>query len=533
MSCTNPGCTRSELRDGLCLCHLANKRLPEANAFFSYVMQQVENRGDTNFTEFVFPPGFQISSRTFETYGNFARAIFEGDMSFDHVNFKQGATFNEAKFASTFSVKDTTFGTFGTPSVVTTFDEARFAKLVFERVQFTSLAQFNRCTFSADSTFDNVTFIGNAGFQACIFSGQAAFLSVDFRRDAVFAQYNGVSTLFAKYATFAQTEFHGAAHFDHVDFREEANFDNAHFGGFVSFNDAQFEGRSSFFGASFDWQAHFNQTKFQLAEFVQTTFRDVASFKAPVVEETQSASLIFHFTRFEKSRQVAFLAIPFESLSFLKTDVAETLIVPPKSGVVGEEILDEVLLRFSKGEPISSKTTDQLERGVAILASYLMEETVIYEYKNLRQSLENNRLFNEAAELFVHEMRMARKRSGFSFEFVASWLYDKISLFGESIKRPVLWSVAIIVAITLYVDVSSNPLPLWNVTNLGSVVRALYQHFWPIVSDVVTVFFQMRDFTSTNTLAKSPVWAEIFLRVSSIVLLGNLFVAVKRRLERK
>lgn len=318
-----------------------------------------------------------------------------------------------------------------------------------------------------------------------------------------------------------------------VRFRGEANFDNVHFGDYVSFSYAKFQGRSSFFGASFDWQVHFNETDFQLAQFIQTTFRDVSSFKAPVTRENASVMLIFHFARFEKPRQVSFLAIPFESLSFLKTDVAETLIVPPKSGMLEQGILDEELLRFSMGVGSSSKSRDDLQKGVEILSSYLTEETVIYEYKNLRQSLESNRLFNEAAELFVHEMRMARKRSGFSFEFVASWLYDKISLFGESIKRPVLWSVAIMIVIALYVDVSSNWLALWSLKEIGAEVRVLWQGFWPILSDVVTVFFQMRGFPSTTSLKDAPVWAEIFLRVSSIVLLGNLFVAVKRRLERK
>ena len=332
--------------------------------------------------------------------------------------------------------------------------------------------------------------------------------------------------------TFAQTSFRRVVAFEDVSFCGKTNFDGTQFDGFASFNNAKFLDRSSFFGASFNWQVHFNETEFRLAEFIQTTFKDVASFKVPVAKENELAMLIFHFARFEKPREVSFLGIPFESLSFLETDVAETLIVPPKSGMVGRGILDEVLLQYSKGQISSSKSGDDLKRGVEILASYLSEETVIYEYKNLRQSLESNRLFNEAAELFVHEMRMARKRSGFSFEFVASWLYDKISLFGESIKRPVLWSMSIMIVIALYVDVSENWTALWSLKEIETV-RTICQGFWPILSDVVTVFFQMRSFPSTTTLKDAPVWAEIFLRVSSIVLLGNLFVAVKRRLERK
>jgi uncharacterized protein YjbI with pentapeptide repeats len=522
------------VRAGACLFHLPNKNASEIKNFFSFVERQIEDKasGEPNFVGFVFPPRFQICERSFPKTANFRKAVFEGDVTFEHVRFDFGAIFDEANFAGALIVKDTSFGTAPLPKS-TTFTKAQFGQVTLENVVFYGYVQFNECNFAEEVMFDHTTFVQNSNFQACTFSGKACFENVRFVRDVAFSPFDYRSTQFAKYTTFAQTTFNGNAAFDKVSFLGETNFDGTEFSGYASFDHAKFLSRSSFFGARFDSQVHFNETGFRIAEFIQTTFGDVASFKAPVTKEISSTMLIFHFTRFEKPRQVSFLAIPFVSLSFLRTDVSETLIVPPKSGVLTTGILDEELLAVSKGHDSSSDRNDDLGRAAEILRPSLMEETVLYEYKNLRKSLESNRLFNEAAELFVLEMRMARRRSGFSFEFVASWLYDKISLFGESIKRPILLTLAVTLGTALYFDIGNNLPRPWTLQNIALNAPTLIQEFSPILSDVLTVFFQMRDFSHTEYLTGAPVWAEIVLRISSIVLLGNLFVAVKRRLERK
>jgi uncharacterized protein YjbI with pentapeptide repeats len=539
MPCAHSGCPRTERRSGWCLFHLPRKDRSETSDFTAYVEKQIEDKasGEPNFESFVFPAGFQFRrSQQFANTVNFRKVVFEGDVVFDEASFLWGAIFDEAEFLGSLVVKGSVFGQAGFRDRSVSFTNTEFQNARFEKATFHDYANFRGAKFSGNLECDHIEFQQNATFQATNFSGQVSFTNVVFHLNADFSPFNARPTVFSGYATFAQSVFHRGVSFENVEFRDKANFDNAQFGGFASFNYAKFLRSASFFGTTFSWQIHFNETEFRFAKFEQTTFRDVVSFKAPFAPKAPSTMLIFHFAFFEKPRQVSIFGVPFSSLSFLRTDVAETLIVPPVRGMGEAGILDEELLHFSKAGEVSRKEREEdLKAAVEILRPYLVDETIIYEYKNLRKSLESNRLFNEAAELFIREMRLTRNRTpSLSFEFAASWLYDKISLFGESIKRPILWSFAIALAAASSAYVAENWGDLWVPWKISlDVFIADFRQFLSFLTDVVTVFFQMRDFSHTQNLTKAPVAAEILLRISSIVLLGNLFVAVKRRLERK
>jgi len=132
-------------------------------------------------------------------------------------------------------------------------------------------------------------------------------------------------------------------------------------------------------------------------------------------------------------------------------------------------------------------------------------------------------MFNEASELFIREMRLARKRlknfRGF-FEWLAHQLYDWLSKYGESIFRPVFWMILTVLFTGLYITLRSR-IPTPFLENLGKVM---------------SVFLQLKSFKDLG-IADIPqtelLWLEIGVRAFSVVLLGNLFIALKRRLERK
>ncbi len=50
---------------------------------------------------------------------------------------------------------------------------------------------------------------------------------------------------------------------------------------------------------------------------------------------------------------------------------------------------------------------------------------------------------------------------------------------------------------------------------------------------VSTVFVQIRSFKDFDFLTDAPIALEIVIRLFAIIFFGNLFVAVRRRLERR
>jgi len=106
-------------------------------------------------------------------------------------------------------------------------------------------------------------------------------------------------------------------------------------------------------------------------------------------------------------------------------------------------------------------------------------------------------------------------------EKIAHWLYDGLSRYGESFFRPIVGLFFIIFilvpAIVLYQTINSSE-------SISSVdLKSLY---WANVVNTTKAIFQ---FPGENDYGD---W-EVVLKLTGILLLGNIFIAVRRRLERK
>jgi hypothetical protein len=128
------------------------------------------------------------------------------------------------------------------------------------------------------------------------------------------------------------------------------------------------------------------------------------------------------------------------------------------------------------------------------------------------------------------------------FEGVIIYLYGLLSDYGESILKPVIISALLIYLFPILVPILDfNGLlfevkPL-NIDNLLNYLTNIPKYYYDsIISNYNTHLKQtLRAFFQLGIKdEKSPMYNyEWLIRIISLILLGNIFIAIKRRLERK
>ena len=198
----------------------------------------------------------------------------------------------------------------------------------------------------------------------------------------------------------------------------------------------------------------------------------------------------------------------------------------------GEELFDETLLMKRKDLEETGRKGDPclyvIRTVYDLLRPYLSVESVVAEYKNLRRYLENNRMFTQASGLYIREMRLSRKLipKWNLAERIAHILYDGISDYGESIGRPILLLAFLIFLGGLIINyMAMSPI------TLGSLLKC--------IKIAASVAFQLRSFQdiridkSTILTDMIPLNFEILFRIIALIIMGNIFTALRHRLERR
>ena len=109
--------------------------------------------------------------------------------------------------------------------------------------------------------------------------------------------------------------------------------------------------------------------------------------------------------------------------------------------------------------------------------------------------------------------------------WIVFWIYKITSNYGESIIRPIIITIFVILVIPYIINHS------WNPPNDGVLFEQTLRAFFQlgIDKDVIT--------STTNPIQKEQLKTlasyEWLIRIISLILLGSLFMAIKRRLERK
>ncbi len=466
------------------------------------------------------------------------------------------------------------------------FSGAIFTQAVFssleKRLKASKFVNFLGAEFRGGADFGDSEFEGNVSFRYSRFYRKAYFVDVKFQEQVDFrgAEFRGGADFgdseFEGNVSFRGAEFHQRADFKYSKFRGEANFGGARFHKRVNFRDSKFYGNVSFEGAEFQGRADFSLSVDGLVDFSYSTFNSLLDLRISPIVPDGGFTLLFHAIDLREPRRVTLTGFPLSSASFLKTDLTDVTLVPfrvyPRESY---RILDDRLLHYGNRRA-KNKERENNHSGIGKEA-YLKEEKsahgslskknipslnehekeaykrlrnsltmglVLAEYKSIRKCLEGNKMFTEAAELFINEMKLARKRLswrnlGDISEKIFHYLYDAIARYGESIGRPLgLYVLVILVASIAMTWVLSSKSDLlsslfWVFSNPGTAFGLLGRYAWKTVA-VSLQIRSFKDFPDMKTVPSTDLlMIEIPLRVLSLVLLGSFFVALKRRLERK
>ncbi len=338
---------------------------------------------------------------------------------------------------------------------------------------------------------------------------------LDFTRFIFPARIDFHGHLFEKHVNVSDAQFNDIAVFSQAHFNNITVFSNAHFNKNVHFAGTHFNKHVSFQFTHFKKSAYFNGTEFHSGTFYNAVFWDAGYFiGTKFLSDNENINLFgsgrpfdelifFEDVKFHQPKDVRFHTIDLSNVSFMNTDVTEVEFLDAKwarkNGRLA--VIDETL--------IEKKPYSATYGAVAQL------------YRRLRLNYENNYRFSEAGEFFIGEMEMLRldvnknneKKSNIVLRLKKNvsflGLYKLLSLYGESYIRPMIWALIVIV---------SYPM----------LMHWLFDASLP-QSDAF-LYTYLRTSAASFLQMDSTYIGE---RVIGFLLLGLLFIALKRKFERK
>ena len=314
------------------------------------------------------------------------------------------------------------------------------------------------------------------------FPGPATFYGSRFEGRASFG--GGVPALFLGPVSFSGARFEGPSSFREVHFSSDSLFRGTRFLGEADFKRVYFGGVADFTGAEFWGEAVFTRARFSDVGLM-VGLRVGEGLKLCRVAVDREGGLLLDGLSMER---VYLLGTDGRRLSIgsVEWEVRGGRVVLPEESMLGRAL-------------------DHEEDW-----SVITREKVGLLFRTLRVNLERQLRFEEAGMLFVGEMEMRRLSMGPVGRVISPLaLYKWMSNYGESASRPALWSV---LAVLLF--------GLARAASRGGV--------WALPSSMaesLLAFLQMGP--------ESPDLLAMAERSLSVLLLGQVFVALRRRLERR
>lgn len=366
--------------------------------------------------------------------------------------------------------------------------------VIFDRAVFETYTPFDGATFNGQALFEEATFTGYTSFAKAIFNGKASFDGATFNGNVL----------------FHETTFNGDTSFDRTVFNRDAWFYGATFSS-VTFRRTIFLGEV-LMGAQFGGLTVFDRTVFQRDTIEPDDFAYLIEPKPlPNTKVT-----IFDGAIVDRDGEVRFIQpkeynsqlgveknFCLSHVSFLNVDLEMFNFQDVEWGIYHgrKTIIEEVLMGRPPFEDVSPERVRQI-------------------YARLRRNQERALRYAEAGDFFVGEMEMRRRvlRSrgwrGLP-EGIMLWIFKSLSNYGESVARPTLATLLVVLGfagLRLLLNEMSDLLPNQPLSWQESVWRS------------VAAFFQLRS---------SSLWTDISERLISIPVLATLFIALKRKLERR
>jgi uncharacterized protein YjbI with pentapeptide repeats len=267
------------------------------------------------------------------------------------------------------------------------FTEAVFGNVLFTSATFSKNATFAHAQFTKGADFSYATFSEDADFSWATFSESTQFVS------ATFSKANFSS------ATFLYVDFSSAG------FKENADFSSANFYLYANFSS------TTFFNANFDLAkfhqiVHFTSTALKLSVyFTDSTFSKDADFSSAVFEKAAN------FVNAEFKSNTVFVKARFEGQ------------VPDFRGAKLHEATEWHEVHWPPKPQSKADAQDQ-----------------VYAYEKLKLEMERLKKHVDEQAFFAKELRARRETYPFpSIDWILNFLYEQLSDYGQSIKRPVFW----------------------------------------------------------------------------------------------
>jgi vacuolar-type H+-ATPase subunit I/STV1 len=184
---------------------------------------------------------------------------------------------------------------------------------------------------------------------------------------------------------------------------------------------------------------------------------------------------------------------------------------------------------------ILEKEDQELEKDILdhLNSDYLAKnndltlDNVLAVYRGLRENYDYYLRYDESGKFFVNEMKLKKRFAG-PLEKIVLWTYELLALYGESYTRPIAWTLIIIPIFALLRTINFS---------LQGFISYISQLLYTSIPDPPTldtlmdnlktsteIFFQLRYDDSPLTLIE---------RLVSIPILGSLYIALRRKLERR
>jgi hypothetical protein len=324
------------------------------------------------------------------------------------------------------------------------------------------------------------------------------------------------SSIFERYASFSSAIFKQDVDFSSATFNGKADYQFATFTQIVDFSDTEFKKLAYFANSTFSRDVTFKGAKFnQRADFSAATFNERVLF----VQNSITQEINFLTAFFKEQEQVSFDG-DLSKASFPQVDITrvrfEEKVVWGKNDFI---IYDEHIIEKSLVENARYLTDIR----------HISLESVIAEYRNLRENYEYNLRYEEAGQFFIREMELRRKykqkasagdnkiekKRWFERIFSFAFLYFFVSNYGESNRRPFIIVTSIFVASTVFFLYFFEG---WSI-DITSVSDS--------ISRTLTAFFPFLDLPANSGLL------EIFLKAIALAFTGLFIVTLRRKLERR
>jgi len=343
--------------------------------------------------------------------------------------------------------------------------------------------------FSYDNPEIGIIFEGKAWFYGATFEKEANFFFASFKKEAVFS-----------FTTYKETVF-----FQNITFEGSVRFTGAKFNKSAWFGGSIFRGLSRLMQLEIAGNFYLRDVQIENRLFIDVKkWLNKSENSSPLISCLVIRDPIFgKFGRLIIRDKIGIINKKIVAgISFLRTELDQVEFIgeewPNSDNDKRKIIIDEIILSIN---------------GYVNYEGTPKVEEIAQTYRRLRSNFEKAKRYSEAGDFYIGEMEILRKHDPSFLNRRLFDLYQMLARYGESPIWPLIWGLVSIIILTEIRCFSSlnDQKPIQ-----GQFVNSFYltlKAFMP--------------FTTVNSLF------DILTKLIGTLLIGLMFIALRRKLERR